>query len=118
MEATEAREMIHEDYWKGLISQERADEMLRQIDRKETPVAINVNITNELARAVGMLANRHPDRSIQIEWRETSDHREWFVTASDGVNDTVYVVDDETGTNMPLNSHDLALYDSGQPVLT
>lgn len=78
---------------------------------------INVNITNELARATGMLAARHLDRSIQIEWRETSDEREWFVTASDGVNDTVYVVDDESGSNMPLSADDLARYDAGLTVL-
>lgn len=78
---------------------------------------INVCVTNDLARAIGTIARRHLDDSIQVEWRETSDEREWFVTASDGVTDTVYVVDDESGTHMPLQGDELARYAAGQTVL-
>jgi hypothetical protein len=78
---------------------------------------IKTEITNELARAVGLIATRHPECSVRIEWRETSDEREWFITADSGASETTYVVDDETGTNMPLNANDRTKYERGESVL-
>lgn len=78
---------------------------------------INVCITGALARAVGTIAKNDPDRSVQIEWRETSPQEEWFVTTSDGVVDTVYVVDDETGTHAPLTAEEMRRYLDGETIM-
>ena len=78
---------------------------------------INVNVTNALAQAIGTIARNHEDRSIQIEWREGSPESEWIVTASDGTNDTVYVVDDESGTHMALTSEEIGRLDQGLSIM-
>jgi hypothetical protein len=80
-------------------------------------LSVNVCITNELARAAGRIAGLHPESSIEVEWRETSDEREWFVTATNGVHSVVYVVDDESGVHAPLTEEELARYNAGLTVL-
>lgn len=81
-------------------------------------MGVNVAITNELARVAGLIANKHPEHSIQIEWREGSDEREWVVTASNGLTDMLYVVDDESGTWAPFTEADRRRYDAGLPIFT
>jgi len=81
-------------------------------------MAVNTNITNALARVVGLIAAKHPDCSIQIEWREGTPQEEWTVTASTGVTDHLYVVWDETGTWAPLTDGERGRYDRGESILT
>lgn len=67
----------------------------------------NLAITNDLARVVGLIADKHRDCSIEIAWHEGADEREWIVTATNGTDDHPYIVDDEAGTWAPANADDL-----------
>lgn len=67
----------------------------------------SIVITNNLARAVGTIARRHPEAAVQIEWREGAPEYMWLVTTTDGVTDTAYLVDDESGTHMPATAAEL-----------
>jgi hypothetical protein len=81
-------------------------------------MSINVNITNELGRVVGLIAAKHPECSIQIEWREGAADIEWYVTATDGATDHEYVVDDERGSWAPLTDKDREHMARGESIFT
>jgi hypothetical protein len=77
----------------------------------------NVNITNNLAMVVGLVAQKHPDSSVQIEWREGTPEQEWLITATDGVTDHEYVADDESGSWAPLSATDRLVLEAGGSIL-
>lgn len=56
---------------------------------------MHVTITNELARAVGRIAEEHPDAAIRIAHDPEVADELWDVEA---VDEASYVVNDETGT--------------------
>jgi hypothetical protein len=64
---------------------------------------VNVKITNAMARIVGLIAKQHPDWSIDIRWHEGTAENLWQVTATDGVHERIYCVDDENGEWMPMS---------------
>jgi hypothetical protein len=70
----------------------------------------SIVITGNMAKIVGLIARQHPDASIQIEWNDRAiDERFWLVTATDGRDDHVYVVDDEAGHWAPADGELLRL---------
>jgi hypothetical protein len=77
---------------------------------------INVNITNNLALIVGLIAKENPDRAIEITWNSGSPEFEWIITATDGTHDTVYVADDETGHWAPVTVSEQERLDRGEPI--
>jgi hypothetical protein len=71
-------------------------------------MSVHAVINNNLAKIVGLIAQRHPDAAIQIDWHERAmDERWWLVTATDGATEHVYIVDDELGHWAPANDEDL-----------
>lgn len=77
---------------------------------------INVCMTNNLALVVGLIARKHPDASIRVEWREGTPEFEWNVVATDGNTDTVYVVDDESGSWALMNAAELERFGRGESI--
>ena len=59
---------------------------------------VSLTITNELARTVGKIAARHPDRAIEIRWAEGQPEETWIVAAHNGDTFDAYLADDESGT--------------------
>ena len=86
-------------------------------DASTQKIGANIIVTGALAKVVGLIANRHEDCAVQIEWHEGQPEQDWIVTATDGVTDHVYLVDDESGHWMPLNADDLARLDRGEQVV-
>lgn len=75
-----------------------------------TEIGANICITNELAQTAATIAKQHPDCAIEIRWFEKLDTREWVVTATDGVNDHVYLCDDESHSNYVRAGNELLLW--------
>lgn len=77
---------------------------------------IKVTITNELARVVGLIANKHRDCSVEILWRDGTPEIEWLVTADNGSESWSYIVDDEQGIWSPLSTDDQEAFNRGESV--
>jgi hypothetical protein len=75
-----------------------------------------IAITNELARIVGLIAIENPDKSIEIRWIEGSDTTRWAIIATDGVDDVLYVADDEQGTWATATADEIAAITRGLPL--
>jgi len=62
-------------------------------------------ITNELARVVGLVAQRNPESALSVRWFEGADERDWLVTVEESGEH--FWVDDETGHWCPASHDDL-----------
>lgn len=79
-------------------------------------MSAHIRITNELAHIVSLIADKHEAASIAIDWRDGEPEMFWFVTADTGDTETVYVVDDESGTWAPLSDEEAARFSANQIV--
>jgi hypothetical protein len=81
-------------------------------------MAAHINITNEMAQVVCLIAKRHPESAIAIDWHDGEPEMFWFVTADDGANQKTYVVDDESGTWAPLSDDEAAKFHADELVFS
>jgi hypothetical protein len=64
-------------------------------------IGTQIRITNELAQAVGKLAEKYPESSVEILYDDDRAEQLWEVTFEllevDDVRRQTYIIDDETG---------------------
>jgi hypothetical protein len=60
-------------------------------------ITTRITITDDLARAVGRIASKHPNTAVTIAYDDDLPEQEWIVECDAGYGTLAYIVDDQTG---------------------